>query len=95
MILVTLAETTPLLEAIDLQEDLRRAKIEPWAWVVNSSIFLAKPTDPLLVARSESEVKHILKVKEMNKRYAIVPWQVAEPSGIEKLLALTKPTAGG
>jgi hypothetical protein len=48
-----------------------------------------------LVARSKSEVKHILKVKEMNKRYAIVPWQVAEPSGIEKLLALTKPTAGG
>ncbi len=38
MIIVTLAETTPVLEAANLQQDLRRAGIEPWAWVVNNSL---------------------------------------------------------
>lgn len=37
VIIVTLAETTPVLEAANLQQDLRRAGIEPWAWVVNNS----------------------------------------------------------
>ncbi len=35
VIIVTLAETTPVLEAAGLQQDLRRAGIEPWAWVIN------------------------------------------------------------
>jgi arsenite/tail-anchored protein-transporting ATPase len=36
MILVTLPETTPASEAGALQEDLRRAKIEPFAWVITA-----------------------------------------------------------
>lgn len=32
VLIVTLAETTPVLEAANLQDDLRRAGIEPWAW---------------------------------------------------------------
>ncbi len=46
VIIVTLAETTPVLEAANLQSDLRRAGIEPWAWVVNNSLAAAKPTSP-------------------------------------------------
>ena len=38
MYLVTLAETTPVLEAANLQADLRRAGIEPWAWIINNSV---------------------------------------------------------
>ena len=41
VLIVTLAETTPVLEAAQLQDDLRRAGIEPWAWVVNNCIAAA------------------------------------------------------
>ena len=38
VLIVTLPETTPVLEAAKLQDDLRRAGIEPWAWIVNGSL---------------------------------------------------------
>ncbi|GHK58094.1 hypothetical protein KPZU09_78300 [Klebsiella pneumoniae] len=44
VIIVTLAETTPVLEAAGLQQDLRRAGIEPRAWVINNSLAAAKPS---------------------------------------------------
>jgi TRC40/GET3/ArsA family transport-energizing ATPase len=47
MVLVTLAETTPVSEAARLQADLRRAEIEPFAWVVNASLAAAGSSDPL------------------------------------------------
>jgi hypothetical protein len=53
VIIVTLPETTPVLEAQALQEDLRRANIEPFAWVVNASLAAAKPRDALLVPASQ------------------------------------------
>ena len=37
ILLVTLPEATPVHEAAQLQDDLRRAGIEPFAWVVNQS----------------------------------------------------------
>ncbi|VVM08417.1 partial nitrogenase iron protein NifH, partial [Methylacidimicrobium cyclopophantes] len=43
VLIVTLAETTPILEAANLQADLRRAGIEPWAWIVNQSVAAAEP----------------------------------------------------
>ena len=43
VLLVTLAETTPVLEAASLQADLRRAGIEPWAWIINNSVAAAHP----------------------------------------------------
>ncbi|STU54587.1 arsenite-activated ATPase [Klebsiella pneumoniae subsp. pneumoniae] len=33
-----------VLEAAGLQQDLRRAGIEPWAWVINNSLAAAKPS---------------------------------------------------
>lgn len=48
VLLVTLAEATPVMEAANLQADLRRAVIEPWAWVVNNSVAMAGPASALL-----------------------------------------------
>ncbi len=89
MLLVTLPETTPVLEAAALQEDLRRAGIEPWAWIINASLAASGPTDPLLAARALSELEQIGKVqREMAHRTALVPWAVEEPTGSENLRQL-------
>lgn len=81
MLIVTLPETTPVLEAEALQADLRRAGIEPWAWVINSSLSAAKPRDPLLVVRAAEERKHIDHVRHSVERVALVPWQMERPTG--------------
>ncbi len=90
VILVTLAETTPVLEAAELQADLERAGISPWAWIVNNSIAAAAPTSPLLVARARNELPELEHVHEKRApRLAVVPLLAEEPVGIPALLALT------
>ena len=88
MVIVTLPETTPVLEAEALQADLRRAGIEPWAWVVNASLAAAHPTDPLLLARAAAEEPHIDRVESKNPRMAVIPWLTEEPIGSRRLLEL-------
>jgi arsenite/tail-anchored protein-transporting ATPase len=83
MLIVTLPETTPVLEAEGLQADLRRAGIEPWAWVINSSLSAAEPSDPLLAARAEAELPHIEHVRNSVGRVAIVPLLRRLPSSRE------------
>ena len=56
VVIVTLAETTPVLEAAGLQAELERAGIHPWAWVVNNSLAAAHPVSPLLVQRAAAEL---------------------------------------
>ena len=90
MLIVTLPETTPVLEAESLQADLRRAGIEPWAWVINSSLSAASPSDPLLVARAAEERQHIERVQKSVSKVAIIPWLTQEPSGSERLLELAR-----
>ena len=92
MVIVTLPETTPVLEAESLQSDLRRAGIEPWAWVVNASLAAAAPRDPLLVARAAAELPHLERVRELAARLAIIPWVADEPVGSAQLIKLTRPT---
>ena len=95
VLLVTLAETTPVLEAASLQEDLRRAGIEPWAWVINNSIAAAKPRSTLLVQRANNELREIEAVSQrLSTRYAVVPMLKEEPVGVEQLLALSHVTPG-
>jgi arsenite-transporting ATPase len=92
ILIVTLAETTPVLEAAHLQDDLRRAGIEPWGWIVNSSLAAAPTTHPLLQRRAASEFSQITKVREgLAKRLAVVPMQAEEPVGAERLRALCTP----
>jgi arsenite-transporting ATPase len=86
IMIVTLPETTPVLEAEHLQNDLQRAGIEPWGWIINSSLAAAQTHQPLLQKRAQSEQEQITKVRdELCKRYAVVPMQAAEPVGVEKL----------
>lgn len=90
VLLVTLAETTPVLEAANLQEDLRRAGIEPWAWIINNSLAAAQTRSPLLQERARKEQAEIAKVVNQHaKRYALVPLLKQEPVGVANLLALS------
>ena len=89
VLLVTLAETTPVLEAASLQADLRRAGIEPWAWVINNSLAAATTGAPLLRRRAAQEWPRIEEVREHHaKRIALVPMQAEEPVGVARLRAL-------
>jgi arsenite-transporting ATPase len=89
VVLVTLAETTPVLEAAGLQADLRRAGIEPWAWIVNNSVAAAKPKSRLLQRRARNEMREIEAVAKQHARYAVVPMLKEEPVGVERLLELS------
>jgi arsenite-transporting ATPase len=89
VLLVALAETTPVLEAANLQSDLRRAGIEPWAWVINNSVAAARPRSPLLRQRAENELAEVEKVATAHaRRYAVVPLLSEEPVGVPYLLEL-------
>ncbi|MBD7993926.1 arsenical pump-driving ATPase [Arthrobacter sp. Sa2CUA1] len=90
VLLVTLAETTPRLEAEELQEDLERAGIRPWAWVINNSLAAARPRSPLLQQRAGAEINEINMISEAHRRYAIVPMQPGDPVGIDTLAGLTR-----
>jgi arsenite-transporting ATPase len=91
VILVTLAETTPVLEAAELQADLERAQIHPWAWVVNNSLAAAAPTSNLLRLRASEELPQINSVKnEHSTRLALVPMLPTEPVGIPALEAVIR-----
>jgi arsenite-transporting ATPase len=89
ILIVALPETTPVLEASALQDDLRRAHIEPFAWVINGSLAAAQPRDPVLRARAAAEIAQIQKVKgRLAKRVALIPFQAEEPVGVERLNSL-------
>ena len=91
VLVVTLPEATPVHEAAMLQADLRRAKIEPFAWVINQSFAGSGSRDSLLVARGRGEVKYIREVVEkLSQRTALVPWVTEEPTGPERLQQLFK-----
>ena len=91
VLIVTLAETTPVLEAAGLQADLRRAGIEPWAWIINASIAAAGPRSTLLRQRALAERAEIEAVTTRHAtRTAVVPMLEQEPIGLERLLALTE-----
>jgi arsenite-transporting ATPase len=86
IILVTLPETTPVLQAEALQEDLRRAQIEPFAWVINKSILAANTHDPLLQARLAGETKQMTRVEhDLARKAYVLPWLAHPPVGVEAL----------
>ena len=94
VLLVTLAETTPVSEASALQEDLRRAGVEPWAWVVNASLAAAHPRDPLLRRRAALELAQVERVRTLARRVAVVPWRPEPPRGVAALEALVRQGEG-
>jgi arsenite-transporting ATPase len=89
ILLVALPETTPVSEAAALQEDLRRAEIEPFAWVINNCLGPTGTRDPLLQHRIESETKQVARVRDgLAKRLALVAWRPEPPTGIAALREL-------
>jgi arsenite-transporting ATPase len=90
VILVTLAEPTPVTEAQGLQEDLERAGIHPWAWVINNSIAAAHPETVFLRHRAAGEIEQVNRVHSLAGRVAMVPLLATEPIGEDRLAALTQ-----
>lgn len=91
IVLVTLPETTPVSEAAALQEDLRRAGVEPAGWVINKCLSAAGVKDPLLVERARLESAEIKRVTSaLATKVAILPWTIDPPVGAERLLRLVE-----
>lgn len=86
VVIVTLAEATPVLEATRLQEDLKRAQIVPKWWAINQSLHATETKDPILAGRATTEKRWIKKVRdELAEKAAIIPWIGEEKIGYAKL----------
>ena len=86
VLVVTLPEATPVHEAAELQADLRRAGIEPFAWVVNQSFTGAPSSDPVLRERGIREQPYIKEIStQLAQRIAWVPWLTEAPIGPAQL----------
>lgn len=89
IVLVTLPEVTPVSQAAALQDDLRRASIEPYAWVLNKSVLAAGTHDPLLAARLAGERRQMQRMSGgLAKRAFSIPWLTRPPIGFAELSAL-------
>jgi arsenite/tail-anchored protein-transporting ATPase len=89
IVLVTLPEATPVSQAAALQEDLRRASIEPYAWVLNKSVLAAGTQDPLLGARLAGECRQMERMSAgLTQRLFVVPWLTSPPIGLTALSEL-------
>jgi arsenite-transporting ATPase len=94
VILVTLPEVTPVSQAAALQDDLRRARIEPYAWVLNKSVLAAGTHDPLLQARMGGECKQIKRLTAgLARQLYGLPWLAVPPVGLDELSKLVRATA--
>jgi arsenite-transporting ATPase len=94
VIITTLAEATPVHEAERLQQDLARAGIAPYAWVINQSLLASGTQDPLLAERGRYEIPFIRKVAgELSPCCALIPWLAEPPIGAKGLAQITGLTA--
>ncbi len=90
VVLVTLPETTPVSEAAALQEDLRRAGVEPFGWVINKCLVGSGTHDPLLRMRLARERIQIARVQNgLAKRVFMIGWRSKPPIGVKELEALS------
>lgn len=82
VMIVTLAETTPVFEALRLEEDLKRAGIQSKWWIINSSLYATETTNPVLKAKASNEIEWINKVNEhANGNAAVISWSSDEMKG--------------
>jgi len=90
ILLVALAEATPTHEAKDLQSDLNRADISPYAWVVNRSFALTKSSNNLLCQKGLNELKYINEIKnDLSSNLVISPWipdEINNEKSLNKLI---------
>lgn len=82
VMIVTLAETTPVFEALRLEEDLNRAGIQSKWWIINSSLYATKTINPVLEAKASNEIEWINKVYEhANGNVGVISWSPDEIKG--------------
>jgi len=88
VLIITLAETTPVYEAMRLESDLKRAGINSKWWIINASLYATETTNKMLKAKASNEIEWINKVdKHSNGNFAVIEWKADEIKG-EKLLDL-------
>jgi arsenite-transporting ATPase len=91
VLIVTLPEATPTHEAASLQNDLRRAGIDPYAWIINRSFAVSGTKDPTLCAKAIHELPYIREILEsLSEKVVLSPWIGEELTGIENLFKLKK-----
>jgi arsenite-transporting ATPase len=88
VLIITLPEATPVHEAARLGEDLERAGIVPYAWIVNQSLAAAGAEHPTLAARARDEHAYIAEVAAIAQRLALVAWQPHTSAGNQGLRTL-------
>lgn len=88
VVIVTLAETTPVYEAMRLEEDLKRAQINSKWWLINSSLYATNTSNKILKAKASHEIEWINKVNSISRgNFALVEWKSEELKG-NKLIQL-------
>ncbi len=90
VLIVTTPEQTPVSEAAALQDDLQRAGINPWGWVVNDSLCAAHPSSCLLRRLERGEATQHHRVNTLAERVVVLPLLAEEPVGHHRLTALTR-----
>ena len=99
VLIVTLAEPTPVHEAAQLQQDLERAGIHAFAWIINRSFADTATHDAVLRARGAAELPFIEEVqRDHATRLAIVPWvqiELASADGLDQVLGMAATGAAG
>lgn len=90
ILLITLAEATPTHEAKDLQEDLKRAGISPFAWVINRTFALTNSENNLICQKALNELHYIQEVKQhLSSKTLMAPWienEIEDEKSLEKLI---------
>lgn len=91
VLIVALPEATPTHEAKALQEDLKRANIEPYGWIINRSFAASNTNDPILISKGLYELKYIEEITNtLSKKTVLSPWVCDELVGAESLKKLIK-----
>ena len=88
VLIITLPEATPVHEAARLSEDLERAGITPYAWIVNQSLAAAGAEHPTLAARARDEHPYLAEAAAIAQRLALVAWQPHTSAGNQGLRTL-------
>lgn len=77
VVIVSLAETTPVYEAMRLEEDLKRAGLLTKWWVMNASLYATHTKNKVLSAKASHEITWLNKVYEhSNGNMAVIKWNV-------------------
>ncbi len=87
VLLVTLPEATPIHEAMQLERDLARADIHPFAWVVNQSLTPLEVYDPVLRSRRAHEAKYLDELERHSARLVLEPWTVGFSPSADQAVA--------